>query len=239
MKLDDREVRVELGELLEPVERALGPRRRAPSRPSPRWSRASRTGPPRQRCHRAGRAPARARSRASGSSRKPRANESGGRPSRGVGSWPSPSRPSRRPREHDAMRRPRRLRPRPRRRKHDATRAAGLTADDSQATQRYSSESNGDISRTARTGEGGDRRDLHHRGARAPRVVGWLALRRRARAGRVGRGSHSRRDLHGPRTARAADRRAGARQEPRRSSSTAPPARARRSPRRCSRSSGT
>ena len=59
-----------------------------------------------------------------------------------------------------------------------------------------------------------DRRDLEHRGARAPRVVGRVALRRRPRAGRVGRGPHPRRDLHRSRPARAAHRGPRARQEP-------------------------
>ena len=54
-----------------------------------------------------------------------------------------------------------------------------------------------------------------HRGARAPRARPRPPLRRRARAGRVGGGSHPGRDLHRPRPARVADRGPGPGQEPR------------------------
>ena len=52
VELHDRDLRVELRELLEPVERAVGPRGERARRPSPRASRASRRAPPRRRCHR-------------------------------------------------------------------------------------------------------------------------------------------------------------------------------------------
>ena len=84
VKLHDGDARVELCELLEPVERPVGPRGEGGADLRLQGVVPRKQTPPRQRCHRSRRAPGPCvRSRASGSVRKPRANESGGRPSRG------------------------------------------------------------------------------------------------------------------------------------------------------------
>ena len=70
--------------------------------------------------------------------------------------------------------------------------AGGSPPNGNGAAEAIVRESNGDVPRAARAGQVRDRRDLDRRGARAPRVTGRLALRRRPRAGRVGPGSHPR-----------------------------------------------
>ncbi len=105
--------------------------------------------------------------------------------------------------------------------------------------RRYISNSNGYLPRITQPGEGRDPRDRRHGRARAPRERRRAALRRRARARGVERGSHPGRRARAARQPRVADRGRGRRPRPLRSSSTAPSAPAPRSRPRRSRSSAT
>ena len=116
---------------------------------------------PRPRCHRARRAPAPASDRAPRDPCESRARTRAAAGPRGARAVVV-CRRARRVAVRGERRRRRRPRPRPPRRQRRGARhgAARTPPDDSQARQRYSSESNGDVPRAARTGQERDRRDL-------------------------------------------------------------------------------
>ena len=241
MELDDRDLRVELRELLEAVERPLRPRgeRRADLRLERVVLREERRRlvdlPALVERRARARDPAprrppgtRARTRAAAVPRAARARSS------------SPARrPSRRRRRAPPRRRPRRPRPTTaatskrdptpgRHRRTIAVEAKAIVPKVMATYRELLAQVRGEIDEIS-TIEAHERLDSSDE----------PALRRRPRARRVGRGPHPRRDLHRPRPARAARSRASCPTRRARSSSTARPDRARPSPRRRSRSSAT